>query len=122
MSFQFPDDLPETYTKRDYRTGRIQQFEYAESTKKVYKSRLNWLAKQGYDTPEKLMAKASEVANLLNTPDRSTKALHFRRNVISAIMWVVPEQFSLSRNPYYDLFQQSFHEMASDFVGEKQYN
>ena len=115
MSFQFPDNLPETYIKK-HKNGTQTIEDYAESTKKVYKSRLNWLASQGYDTPHILMTRAAEISNMLDTPDRSTKALHFRRNVISAIMWVVPEAYSQSYNPYYALFQKSFHTKASDYV------
>ena len=111
MVFAIPLNVPMTYTTPNGETK-----EYAESTIKIYKQRLNWLARNGYNTPESLMRYVYDIVPLIETEDRTMKALHKRRNIISAIFWVLPEAYSKVGNPYQELFHRSFHNMATDYV------
>ena len=111
MAFAIPLTVPMTYKTAD---GVEKQ--YADSTIKMYKQRLNWLARNGYNTPDSLIRYVYNIVPLIETEDRTMKALHKRRNIISAIFWVLPESYSKTPNPYQELFHRSFHNMATDYV------
>ena len=75
-----PFQLPDTFQK-----------ELAESTKKVYKGKLNALAKEGYDNVEALKTKQSEVVKAIKKiteGDDSESLRNTRRYFLSAIFWV----------------------------------
>jgi len=76
-----PFILPDTFQKE----------ELAESTKKVYKGKLNALAREGYDTVDKLITKQSDVVEAIKkitTAEDSELIRNTRRYFLSAIFWV----------------------------------
>ena len=86
--------LPETFQK-----------EIAPTTQKVYKGKLNALAREGYDTPELLKTKAKEVVETIKklTGDSDDeKARNLRRYFLSAIFWVTKLP---KTNPFHTYWQ-----------------
>ena len=90
-----PFTLPETLTK-----------ELSPATQKIYKSKLNALAKMGYDTAEALMANKKEVIESIKTlvPDDDAAARQKKRTFLSAIFWCLPG--IPAKNPYYTYYQE----------------
>jgi hypothetical protein len=69
------------------------QKEIAPSTQKVYKSKLNALAKRGYDTVEKIQTEQKKVIEAIKeiTGDGNDELSRLTRRVIlSAIFWSTP--------------------------------
>ncbi len=116
MVFQIPPNAPTHYDRKVKGRKTGESIAYSPLTLKKYKSKLNWLANQGYDTPELLMTKAYDIVPLIAEHSKTLKGLHQRRIIISAVMWVVPEYYSRTPNPYYRLFQESFHNLATDYI------
>jgi len=82
------------------------QKELALNTQKVYKGKLNNLAKEGYDTPEKLKSDSVKVIQAIKklTGDADDeKSRNARRYYICAIFWV--QKFP-KKNAYYTYYQK----------------
>jgi hypothetical protein len=96
--------LPETFSKS-----------IAPSTKKMYTSLLNRLAKAGFETPADLKERAEEVVTHISTLTISDDddARHTRRKFVSSVLWVMPEDYRKQENPYYLLNKSS---MPSFFI------
>jgi len=91
-----PFILPDTFQKE----------ELAESTKKVYKGKLNALAREGYDTVDKLITKQSEVVQAIKKiteGDDSESLRNTRRYFLSAIFWVAELP---KKNAYHTYWQK----------------
>ena len=113
MVFQVPDDVRTSYVDK---TG--EEIEYSVRTLQAYKAKLNWLAKQGYDTPYKLMSQVYDIIPLIELDEHTMKAYQKRRLILSAIMWVLPDAYKEHPNPYWRLFQKSQRPKAADYVAE----
>ena len=90
-----PFILPDTFQK-----------ELAESTQKVYKGKLNALAREGYDTVEKLKSKQAEVVEVikkLTTGEDSESLRNVRRYFLSAIFWTTELP---KKNAYHTYWQK----------------
>ena len=109
MSFQIPATVPTHYKTKQ---GEVKQ--YSPATLKIYKQKLNFLARNGFDTVHDVMAKPYDIIPLIQQSDTSVKALYKQRVMLSAIMWVVPQEYSKQYNPYYELFRKSMEWDASD--------
>jgi len=91
MPFEFPAEFQKTV---------------GTTTQKTYKSKLNSLAKHGYDTVEKIQTeqkKVIEVIKELTGDGNDEKSRHQRRIILSAIYWCVPLPKS---NQYYTYWQK----------------
>jgi hypothetical protein len=87
--------LPATFAK-----------DIALTTQKVYKGKLNKLAKEGFDTVDKLKSDSKNVIatiKKLTGDDDTEKTRHNRRYYLSAIFWV--KKFP-KRNAYYTFWQK----------------
>ena len=74
----------------------------------MYKNRLNKLAKGGYATINELMMNPYAVQTVINEYCNSvdeTKRKQDVRVFLSAIFWILPESYTSSPNPYYNMFQ-----------------
>jgi hypothetical protein len=83
------------------------QKEIAVSTQKVYKSKLNALAKHGYDTVEKIQSEQSKVIEVikeLTGDEQDEKSRHARRWFLSAVFWAVPMP---QKNSYHAYWQKN---------------
>jgi hypothetical protein len=90
-----PFQLPDTFQK-----------EIAPTTQKVYKGKLNALAKEGFDTVDALKTKPKEVIaaiKKISGESEDEKARNLRRYFLSAIRWVVKLP---NKNPYYTYYQK----------------
>lgn len=91
MPFMFPSEF---------------QKDLAETTKKVYKAKLNRLAKEGFETTDSLKTNPKAVIEAIKTitgEDKTDKAQHARRYFLSAIFWVIKMP---KKNPYYTYYQR----------------
>jgi len=82
------------------------QKDIAATTQKVYKGKLNILAKHGFDTVESLKKRAKDVIETIKQItgiSDDDKARHARRYFISAIFWVTKMP---KRNRYYTYYQK----------------
>ncbi len=82
------------------------QKEIAPSTQKVYKTKLNTLAKEGFETVDSLKKNARAVVEAIKKitgEEMTDKAQHARRYYISAIFWVTKMP---KKNPYYTYYQK----------------
>lgn len=89
---RMPFALPDTFKEK----------ELSPNTQKIYKSKLNALAKRGYDTPAALMANKKEVIAAIEEmagEDRQKK-----RCILSAIFWVLPG--IPAKNAYHTYYQK----------------
>jgi hypothetical protein len=80
--------------------------EIAETTKKVYKAKLNRLAKEGFETVDSLKKDPKAVIEAIKTitgEEMTDKAQHARRYFLSSIFWVA--KFP-KKNPYYTYYQK----------------
>lgn len=94
------------------------QKEIAPSTQKVYKTKLNRLAKEGFETVDSLKTNPKAVIEAIKTitgDDKTDKAQHARRYFISAIFWVIKMP---KKNPYYTYYQKCLPAVDSS-TGEK---
>jgi hypothetical protein len=90
-----PFELPETFQK-----------ELAKSSQAIYKSKLNALAREGFDSVDILKTKAKEVIAKIKelTGDEDTEAVRYTRRVfLSAIFWVASFP---KTNAYYTFFKK----------------
>jgi hypothetical protein len=82
------------------------QKDLATTTKKVYRGKLNNLAKHGFETVDNLKTNPKAVIETIKniTGDEMTdKAQHLRRYYLSAIFWVA--KFP-KKNPYYTYYKK----------------
>jgi hypothetical protein len=89
-------EIPDTKTK-----------EIADSTAKVYKSKLNALSSKGFDSVAKLQDEPEEVIKAIKeiTGDGDTeKDRHTRRTILSAIFWVAEMPV---KNAYHTYWQKN---------------
>lgn len=90
-----PFILPETFQK-----------EIAPTTQKVYKGKLNALAKEGFDTVDALKTKSKEVIaaiKKISGDEDDEKARNVRRYFLSAIFWVADMP---KKNAYHTYYQK----------------
>jgi hypothetical protein len=80
----------------------------SKNSEKAYKTMLNKLAKDGYDTTAALMAKPLKVISSIKKyakgPD-SEALKTSKRRFVSAIMAVLPDDYRAKPNPYYKYYQ-----------------
>ena len=95
-----PFILPDVFTEK--------KAELAASSKKIYKARLNALAKEGYDTQELLLSQKLQVIRAIKklVPSDDATARMTRRQYLSAIFWVTPT-LKGKKNPYYSFYQKN---------------
>ena len=76
------------------------------NTQKIYKSKLNALAKQGYDTAAALLANKKEVIDVIKglAPGDDAAARQKKRTFLSAVFWVLPDM--PAKNAYYTYYQK----------------
>ena len=98
MPFQLPTNLEEIYMAKSP-TGEG----HAVSTLKLYKTYLNKVAKQGYDTPELLIAHQKEVLTFVRTLDPK-----FQKTAMTSIFYALSghENNTATKGKYYDFYQQ----------------
>jgi hypothetical protein len=80
--------------------------EIAETTKKVYKAKLNRLAKEGFETVDSLKKDPKAVIEAIKTitgEGMTDKDQHARRYFLSSIFWVA--KFP-KKNPYYTYYKK----------------
>jgi hypothetical protein len=83
--------------------------ELAPSTQKVYTGKLNALAEEGFDTPEKLWSKPGRAVKVIKTltGDGTTDSdNHKRRQILSAIFAVLLPAQRESNNAFYRYYQK----------------
>lgn len=88
VKFQVPDDLTKAIS---------------ESTKAIYKTRLNKIAAAGYKTREELLTHQKEVCKLIFDLEDGK---HKRRVYLSAVFWILHNQDLDEKRTYYDEFQK----------------
>jgi hypothetical protein len=105
-----PFILPDVFTK-----------ELAPSSQKIYRSRLNALAKEGYDTQELLLSQKLQVIRAIKKlePDDDAMTRMRRRQYLSAIFWVTPT-LKGKKSAYYSFYQKNLPQVdgwkkAADF-------
>lgn len=93
---RMPFTLPDTFKNK----------ELSPNTQKIYKSKLNALAKRGYDTTAALMGNKKEVIAAIEelAPGSDAAARQKKRTFLSAIFWVLPD--IPAKNPYYTYYQK----------------
>jgi hypothetical protein len=77
----------------------------AKSSRKTYRTHLNKLSKEGYDTVQKLIDNDEEVVKVIKElyEDKSKREI---RVMISAIFYILTDtEFIKSPNAYYEYFQ-----------------
>lgn len=101
-------ELPTTFHK-----------ELAETTQKVYKSKLNSLSAHDIDTVKKLEEdpkKVIEVIQEITGDETDDKINHTRRTILSAIFWVIGDVSK--SHPYYKYYQKILPSV-DDSTGKK---
>lgn len=100
--FQMPNPIPQKH-----KADGSKKLPIAESTAKLYKSKLNSFAAEGYDTPEKLMEHPMQVIAIITklAPGTSDVQKQIRRILLSAIFHVLPESYTTVPNPYHKYYQ-----------------
>ena len=101
-------EMPEVIPPKRKADGSIRNGP-AANTVKVYKSKLNFLAKNGFKNVNDLMSHAPEVCKLIKDKHSGNSDLdkQLRRIFLSAIFYVLPETYTASTNPFHQLFQNS---------------
>jgi len=95
--------------------------ELSDTSKKIYSSKLNTLAKNGYDTPSKIWESPTKVVDEIKTitgdkKDDMTKMK--RRQFLSAIFAVSPADKKSRTNPLHKYYQQCLPSIDA-ITGEK---
>jgi hypothetical protein len=81
--------------------------ELTPTSQKIYRSKLNHLAKGGYDTVDKLLANKRKVIEIIKeATGRDEKQRMVARQFISAISWVT-DPAKLPKNNLYHKFYQT---------------
>lgn len=91
-----PFTLPETFRNKDL----------TANTQKIYKSKLNALAKHGYNTVDALLANKKEVIETIKTlvPGDDAASRQKKRTFLSSVFWVLPD--IPPKNAYYTYYQK----------------
>lgn len=100
--------LPETFREKVDESDPTKMKEKTAATKKIYKSKLNALAKAGYDTTAALLANKLQVIRVIKelVPEDDAAARQKKRTFLSAIFWVLPEDVLPAKNAYYSYYQK----------------
>jgi hypothetical protein len=103
---------PLTHTKLNKKTG----LPISNNTVKVYKTLLNRLAEQGYDTKEKLISEQRPVIRYIDSVigNDSDSSRQLKRQYLSAIFFALEEYALDSKQQYYDVFQTSKQNYGSE--------
>jgi hypothetical protein len=92
---------------------------------KVYTGRLNTLSKMKFgDTPDELKKNHKTVIKYLKDMNDGSENAKMRvRGMLTAIFWVMPEEYTKSHNPYYKFYQKVLPGAAGDskWVPRKDY-
>jgi hypothetical protein len=83
--------------------------ELTDNSKKIYSSKLNALAKAGYDSLSKIWESPSKVVDAIKelTGDKEDEMTNMkRRQFLSAIFAVTPAEKKSSTNPLYRYYQK----------------
>jgi len=90
--------LPDTFRNK----------ELSVNTQKIYKSKLNALAKAGYDTTAALLANKLQVIRVIKelVPGDDAASRQKKRTFLSSIFWVLDESVLPAKNPYYAYYQK----------------
>jgi hypothetical protein len=83
--------------------------ELADSSQKLYRSKLNALAEEGFDTPQKLWSKPGRAVKAIKKISGDGTAEtdnHKRRQILSAIFAVFSEEQRKSNNAFYRYYQK----------------
>lgn len=102
VKFEFPVPLPIKLKKNGE--------PITTNTIKVYKTKLNHIASGGYSTVEELMDSAEEVVAVINTIAGDTdndQSRQVKRLYLSAIFYILPEDYLKTNNPYYNAFKKA---------------
>jgi hypothetical protein len=104
MPFELPDEFAPRKT------------ELSEATKKVYKGRLNSLAKLGLaSNAEELRKNHKEVLAHLKEMNNGEEMSKVKvRGILTAILWPQPKDYREKKNPYYKYFQKVLPSKAGD--------
>lgn len=100
--FQLPDDIP------TIPSGRTKPL--SKNTTKLYRQLLKHFAKQGYKTRQDLLDNPDKVLEHMVTLTASPTAKETRakqRQYLSAIMYVMTEDYKKKPNAYYTFFQKA---------------
>ena len=94
--FQLPDEFAPRTT------------ELSETTKKVYKGRLNSLSKLGLaSNAEELRKNHKKVLEHLKAMNDDSEMAKVKiRGILTAILWPQPADYRKKKNPYYNYFQK----------------
>ena len=79
-----------------------------KNTEKVYKTKLNKIAAEGYDTTEALMENPLKVIRAIAKHAKGSNAEELKlskRGFLSAIFAVLPEDYRAKKNPFYRYYQ-----------------
>jgi len=75
-----------------------------KSSRNLYRSLLNKLAKEGYSTVQELIDNSKEVLEYITTQYKTKRE---RRVILSAIFYIlVDTEYIKTKNPYYVYFQE----------------
>ena len=79
------------------------------NTLKIYKSKLNKLANNGFNSVDSLIQNQIEVINLINNMVNGDEDKHRqeKRLIYSAIFFVLPQEVLAQQNEYYFAFQKA---------------
>ena len=104
-----PFELPKDFAPRTT--------ELSEATKKVYRGRLNTLAKGEFgNNAEELRENHKKIITHLKTLDDKTELAKMKiRGILTAILWVQPQVFREKSNQFYKYYQK----VLPDKVGDK---
>jgi hypothetical protein len=93
-----PFNLPDTFRDKDLTIN----------TQKIYKSKLNALAKMGYDTPTALLRNKKKVIAAIKeiVPGSDAASLQKKRTFLAAIFWVLPQSILPAKNDYHTYYQK----------------
>jgi hypothetical protein len=103
---------PITHVKLNKKTGQP----ISNSTVKTYKTLLNRLAQQGYDTKEKLVSEQRPVVRYIESiaEEDTEDSRLLKRQYLSAIFYALEEYALESKQLYYDAFQVSKQNYGSE--------
>jgi hypothetical protein len=82
--------------------------ELSATTQKIYKSKLNALSRDGFDTVAALLKNKLQVIRAIKAlvPEDDAAARQKKRTFLSAIFWVLPEEVLPAKNAYHSYYQK----------------
>ena len=99
-----------------FQVPEIQSKTIADSTKKLYITQLNKLAKQEWNTPEKLLENQAEIVKFIEElhPGKDSDELRQKKRVMmSAVFYVLADTDHKHKDTFYQYFQ-TISPLASD--------